>query len=71
MSEIVNDERVSIVRTFCLRCNCEVMQGDIHKDSTFIVNGDGNIVRIDDRLLHRGCGGIIRSLLLDRTVKSH
>ena len=71
MNEIARDERVSIVRTFCLRCNCEVMPRDIHKDSTFIVNGDGNIVRIDDRLLHRGCGGILRSLSLDRAVKSH
>lgn len=50
--------------TFCLKCNCEVRPEDIRKESTFIVNDDGYVARIDDILIHRGCGGILRTLAI-------
>lgn len=54
---------MGIERTFCLKCNREVPPEDIRKNYMFIENA-GNIVRVDNILIHRECGGVLRSLVL-------
>lgn len=51
-------------RMFCLKCNREVLPVDTRMDSTFIIDEDNNLVRIVDEFHHRGCGGVIRPLLI-------
>lgn len=64
MIDSISGFKGTVRKRFCSRCNKEVHLNEVLTDQIIVVNG-GYIVKIDDMLLHKECGGIVQTISLN------
>ncbi len=53
-------------KKFCIKCNREVLKGETYANQIIMIDGD-EVVKVYEKVLHRCCGGAIRSLKLTKS----